>query len=66
LTETIGAYVEFYGFVSQIGKADHRFDLGLTYLFNPNHQLDISGGFGLSETSPSYYFSLGYSFRFKI
>ena len=66
LTETIGAYVEFYGFVSQIGKADHRFDLGFTYLFNPNHQLDISGGFGLSETSPSYYFSLGYSFRFKI
>ena len=66
LTETIGAYVEFYGFVSQIGKVDHRFDLGLTYLFNPNHQLDISGGFGLSETSPSYYFSLGYSFRFKI
>lgn len=66
LTEKIGGYVEFYGFVSQIGKADHRFDLGLTYLFNPNHQLDISSGFGLSETSPKYYVSLGYSLRFKI
>ena len=66
LTETIGAYIEFYGFVPQIGKADHRFDLGLTYLFNPNHQLDVSGGFGLSAISPEYYFALGYSFRFKV
>lgn len=65
LTTKIGAYLEFYGFVPQIGKADHRFDLGLTYLFNPNHQLDISGGFGLSAISPEYYFALGYSFRFK-
>jgi hypothetical protein len=65
LTENIGAYVEFYGFVPEIGKADHRFDLGFTYLFNPNHQLDVSGGFGLSKTSPNYYLSLGYSFRFK-
>lgn len=66
LTEKIGAYAEFYGFVPQIGKADHRFDLGLTYLYNPNHQLDFSGGFGLSKTSPNYFLSLGYSFRFKI
>jgi hypothetical protein len=65
LTEKIGAYIELYGFIPQIGKADHRFDLGLTYLFNPNHQLDVSGGFGLSAISPEYYFALGYSFRFK-
>ena len=65
LNEKIGAYIELYGFVPQIGKADHRFDLGLTYLFNPNHQLDVSGGFGLSTNSPEYYFALGYSFRFK-
>jgi len=66
LTETIGAYIEFYGFVPQIGKSDHRFDLGLTYLFNDNHQLDVSGGFGLSAISPEYYLALGYSFRFKV
>lgn len=65
LNEKIGAYIELYGFVPQIGKADHRLDLGLTYLFNPNHQLDISGGFGLSTISPKCYFALGYSFRFK-
>ena len=65
LSEKISAYIELYGFVPQIEKPDHRFDAGLTYLFNPNHQLDISGGFGLSETSPKYFISLGYSFRFK-
>lgn len=65
LTEKIGAYIELYGFVPQIGKTDHRFDLGLTYLFNPNHQLDVSGGFGLSAISPEIYFAIGYSFRFK-
>ncbi len=65
-TEKIGGYIELYGFVPQIEKPDHRFDAGLTYLCNPNHQLDISGGFGLSKNSPNYYLSLGYSFRFKI
>ena len=65
LTEKIGAYFELYGFVPQIEKPDHRLDAGLTYLLNPNHQLDISGGFGLSKTSPKYFVSLGYSFRFK-
>jgi len=65
-SEKIGGYIELYGFVPQIEKPDHRFNAGITYLFNPNHQLDVSGGFGLSETSPEYYVSLGYSFRFKI
>jgi hypothetical protein len=66
ITEKIGGYIELYGFVPQIEKPDHRCDAGLTYLFNPNHQLDISSGIGFSKTSPKYYFSLGYSFRFKI
>lgn len=65
-TEKIGGYIEFFGFIPQIEKPDHRFDGGLTYLFNPNHQFDISAGFGLSKISPEYYFALGYSFRFKI
>lgn len=65
-SEKIGGYIEFFGFIPQIEKPDHRFDGGLTYLFNPNHQLDVSAGFGLSKISPKYYVSLGYSFRFKI
>lgn len=65
-SEKIGGYIECYGFIPQIEKPDHRFDGGLTYLFNPNHQLDISAGFGFSKISPKYYAALGYSFRFKI
>lgn len=65
-SEKISGYIELYGFLPQIQKADHRFDAGINYLCNPNHQLDISGGFGISETSPDYFVALGYSFRFKI
>jgi hypothetical protein len=65
-SEKIGGYLEWYGFIPQFGKPDHRFDAGVTYLFNTNHQLDISSGFGLSENSPMYFISLGYSFRLKI
>jgi len=65
-SEKISGYIELYGFIPQIQKADHRFDAGLNYLLNPNHQLDISGGIGLSETSPDYFVALGYSFRFII
>ena len=66
LSEKVGYYIELYGFVPQIEKPDHRFDAGLTYLSNPNHQFDVSGGFGLSKISQKYYVALGYSFRFKI
>jgi hypothetical protein len=65
-TEKIGGYIEFFGFIPQEEKPDHRFDAGLNYLFNPNHQLDVSAGVGLSKISPQYYIALGYSFRFKI
>ena len=64
--DKIGGYVEFYGFVPQVEKPDHRFDAGITYLFNPDNQLDFSGGVGLSRFSPHYFISVGYSLRFKI
>ena len=65
-TEKVSGYVELYGFIPQLEKPDHRFNAGVSYLFNPNHQLDVSGGFGLSKKSPDFYVSLGYSFRFKV
>ena len=65
-SEKMSGYVELYGFILQLEKPDHRFDFGINYLLNPNHQLDISGGFGLSKTSPNYFVSLGYSFRVKM
>lgn len=65
-TEKLSSYIEWYGFVPQIEKPDHRFDFGLVYLLTPNHQFDISSGIGLSAISPSCFVALGYSFRFKM
>lgn len=65
-TDKIGGYIEFYGFFPQSQKPDNRFDAGFTYLINPNQQLDLSGGIGITKTSPDHYIAIGYSFRFKI
>jgi hypothetical protein len=61
----LGGFVELYGFAPAPDLQDHRFDCGITYLFNNNQQLDVSGGVGLSNISPAYFLSAGYSFRFK-
>ena len=66
LAEKIATYPELYGYVPHIAKPDDRFDEGLTYLVNPNQQLDLSAGIGLSKTSPGYFISLGYSIRFQV
>jgi hypothetical protein len=65
LTEKIGAYTELYGFAPQHARADHRADLGFTFLLKQNMMFDISGGFGLSPNAPDYYFSVGYSIRLR-
>lgn len=65
LTEKLGGYAEIYGFAPQGSKADHRFDCGLTYLFNTDFIVDLSGGFGLTENAPQNYLALGLSYRFK-
>ena len=65
-SEKISGYVEFYGFLIKEASSDHRFDGGLCYLVNANHQIDISTGIGLSDASPKYFVGFGYSFRFGI
>lgn len=65
LTERIGCYTEFYGFMSTKNSTDHRFDCGLTYLVNNDFMLDISGGFDLMENTANNYISFGLSYRFK-
>lgn len=66
ISSKTSCYIEFYGFIPQFEKPDHRFDGGFCYLLNSNHQFDVSAGFGLSKISPKYYIALGYSFRFKV
>lgn len=65
-SEKTSGYIELYGFLPQRDLGNHRLDGGFNYLWNPNHQLDISAGIGLTENAPKYFVALGYSFRFKI
>lgn len=66
LSNKIGFYIEAFGFAPQQGTARHQADGGFTYLFSDNAQLDISGGFALTENAPDYYTSLGFSFRLPV
>ena len=63
ITEKTGAYVEIFGFAPENQKSNHNFDGGFTYLISNNAMIDVSGGIGLTENAPKYYFALGFSFR---
>ncbi|NUM31787.1 MAG: transporter [Bacteroidetes bacterium] len=65
ISENFGTYIELYGFVSQKTTPDHRFDTGYTYIIKNNIMLDLSGGLGISQKSPSFFVSLGLSFRMQ-
>lgn len=63
LSEKVGCYTELYGFFPQLAGPDHRADAGVSYFLKKNLMLDISGGIGITEKSPDYYGSVGFSFR---
>lgn len=62
-TQKFAAFIETYSFFPEDQKADNRADGGFTYKINPNLQLDLSGGMGLSSNAPEYFLSTGISFR---
>ncbi|MBK8847473.1 MAG: transporter [Bacteroidetes bacterium] len=59
----LGGYIEVFGFVPDQSKASHLVDGGLTFLLTRDMQLDISGGYKLSDNAPDFYGSLGFSMR---
>lgn len=63
LVKNLGMFVESYGFLTKGDPPDHRLDAGLTYLIAPNIQADLSGGIGLKENSPDFFFGGGISVR---
>ncbi|MFN8362099.1 MAG: transporter [Candidatus Kapaibacterium sp.] len=65
LAERLAMFVEAYGFTKEKSFPDHRFDAGATYQLTNDLQFDTSGGFGLTERSPDYFISAGFSLRFK-
>ncbi len=65
LTDRLGAFVELFGDVPMSASGDpaHSFDGGFTYLLRDNLQLDLAGGFGLSEAADDWFLGLGVTVR---
>jgi hypothetical protein len=63
INEKLGSYLELFGFAPQNEIAYHNFDGGFTYLINNNFMVDLSSGFGITQSAPKHYFALGVSFR---
>ncbi|MFC2151649.1 transporter [Bacteroidota bacterium] len=66
ITEKIGAFIEAYGEFSKYNYADNKINGGVTYIVTQRFQIDISGGFGLSQYSAENYFGVGFVYLFKI
>ncbi|MET7028966.1 transporter [Sediminicola luteus] len=62
ITEKFGFYVELYGNFPENSTANHFFDTGVTYLLQPNIQLDATIGKGITDDQ-DILLSAGISFR---
>jgi hypothetical protein len=58
-----GIFLETYTNKTGKNPFDVRADAGVTWLFVPNFQLDLSGGLGISKISPTGFISAGLSWR---
>jgi len=65
LTKRLESFIEGYGYLPQLGRADHWIDGGFKYLITKDIQVDISGGYELTshQRYHGYFESLGFSFR---
>lgn len=63
--DKLTAIAEFYGYsTADDDPSTDALNFALVYLLNDNHQVDLSGGTGLSDNFYDYYLAIGYSFRF--
>jgi len=75
ISQKLFFFLELYGFLYENSTSDDRFagnftpdnraNGGVWYRLTADWQVDLSGGFGLSKTSPDYYFAVGLSNRFR-
>lgn len=65
LDNRAGVFVELFGSVaaSAEGSPEHSIDGGFTWLLKEDIQLDIAGGFGLSEAAGDWFLGVGLSVR---
>ncbi|PHQ57634.1 MAG: hypothetical protein COC16_00495 [Lutibacter sp.] len=61
ISKSFGGYIESYGAFFEGGFFESNFDIGFTYLLNPNFQLDVSYGAGLNNDMQ--YASTGFSWN---
>ncbi|MEO1049208.1 MAG: transporter [Bacteroidota bacterium] len=59
ITDKLGSFVEFFGFLPGEAQSTHTFDFGLTYLIIDSIQIDVSYGIGLNERSFDNFISTG-------
>jgi hypothetical protein len=63
LGKHLGAFIELYGFIPKLQKADNRINIGITLPINSNLMFDISASKGIKNPVFKNYISLGASFR---
>jgi hypothetical protein len=65
LSEKVGAYVEYYGFLpsGKEGPDTGFLNGGFTYLVNNDFQLDLRAGIGHNDPDPEYFVGLGAAVR---
>jgi len=57
-------FVEYGASLADGARPLHRVDHGYAWLPNPETQLDLSLGLGLSSAAPDFFIALGFSRRF--
>jgi hypothetical protein len=63
ITQKVAVYAEVFGFAPQKSAANQSMDGGFMFLVKPNIQLDVEGGFGLTDNAPDYFVGCGLSLR---
>lgn len=65
LTPKLGTFLELYGDVPMNHSSGpaHSWDGGFAFLVSENIQLDLSGGFGLTDSADDWFLGLGVSLR---
>ena len=61
ISDVVGLYAEPFGVWGESNIFESNFDVGFTFLLNPNFQLDTSYGFGFNNNMN--YYSVGFSWR---
>ena len=63
ISNTVGVYIEPYGFWAEQNHFESNFDAGFTFLVKPNFQLDVSYGIGLNNDMQ--YVAAGFSWKIQ-